>query len=134
MRPHRAVVIAHRVEDGMARAERSNAPSARHVGREQCASDARCMCGMRKTTPQQMTRVRRDRRQRTLVAVERQRECAELLEPKSIDDLGAKTLGLDAKTDRCVGVSCTIEQLGGSYLRVVYVALYLDEGYGRCRQ
>src|SRR5207248_2656298 len=97
-------------------------------------SDVRCMLGVRKTTPQQMTRVRRDRWQRTLVAVERQRECAELLEPKSIDDLGAKTLGFDAKTDRRVRVAGTIEQLGGAYLRVVDVALYLDEGNGRFGQ
>src|SRR5689334_17312947 len=81
-----------------------------------------------------MARVRCDGWQWTFFPVERERKCAELLEPESIDDLSAKTFGFDAKADRGVGVPGAIEQLGGSNLRVVDVPLDFDERDGRLRQ
>ena len=136
VRPHRAVVVAHRVVDRVPRRTACGCPSRRTCRRRAaCAATRRGLLRRRHPAPQQMPGVGGDGRHLALGAVERQRERAALLHPESLaNPRRAARRASAASASARSGSAEAREQVGHAHLGVVDVALHLDQRDRRLRR
>src|SRR5207247_6833610 len=131
VRPHRAVVVAHRVVGWVLARKGADAPAGVHVRLHQPARDARRATRRRDAAPERMPGVARDRGDLPLVPVKRLRVARLRLHPEIALEALVELPGFATKAIGAHDIAVDGVEVGDPGLGGVDVRLHLDERRGQ---